>query len=172
MGRGGIATVAAVVVGSCGALVADPVGAAVVFDPATGTGFVEKADLQRAFGWTGATLQRNAPGVSFAVTSTQVWTARCEWSAGSDAQGGSGHRVTVERTSTVTSARVYEPRVKNQLIGFSLVGLKATTTVGHAPVAGATCISGSRHGMWTAVRAGPTVTTLFARHAAVQAEVR
>ena len=73
MGFAGAATAA--VVGACGVLIAGPAAASVVFDPATGTGFVEKADLQRALGWTGAVLQRNAPGVSFAVTSTRTWTA-------------------------------------------------------------------------------------------------
>ncbi|MFC7532651.1 hypothetical protein [Actinoplanes sp. GCM10030250] len=45
-----------------------PAHAAVKFDRATMTGFVDRADVQKAFGWDDATLKARAAAVRFAVT--------------------------------------------------------------------------------------------------------
>ncbi|HEY4556119.1 MAG TPA: hypothetical protein VIG68_06765 [Lysobacter sp.] len=53
--------------------------AAVTFDPATGTGFVGKGDVQLAFGWNNATLQRNAGKVTFTYATEATYAVTCEW---------------------------------------------------------------------------------------------
>jgi len=51
--------------------------ATVTFDPATGTGYVDKADVQAAFGWKDQTFQANARKVSFHVVHVTSWTWDC-----------------------------------------------------------------------------------------------
>ncbi len=52
--------------------------AAVTFDPATGTGFVGKGDVQLIYGWNNKQLQDNAANVQFRANSEVVtevsWT--------------------------------------------------------------------------------------------------
>ena len=57
-------------------LAAAPAMATVTFDPATGTGFVGKGDVQTVFNWTNKALQNNAAAVDFRVNSSTetVWT--------------------------------------------------------------------------------------------------
>jgi hypothetical protein len=56
---------------------ASPALAAVSFDPATGTGHVDKADVEAAFGWREATFQANARKLSFHLESSASWTWDC-----------------------------------------------------------------------------------------------
>jgi len=51
--------------------------AAVAFDPATGTGYVGKADVQAAFGWKDQTFQANAKKVRFHAVHVTSWTWDC-----------------------------------------------------------------------------------------------
>ena len=44
---------------------ASPAVASVTYDPETKTGFVDRADVQKAFGWSGAELAAHAAGVVF-----------------------------------------------------------------------------------------------------------
>ena len=47
------------------ALGATAASASVNVDPATGSGFIGKGDVQLAYGWNNATLQTNASSVGF-----------------------------------------------------------------------------------------------------------
>ncbi|MEU0217673.1 hypothetical protein ABZ281_22310 [Streptomyces sp. NPDC006265] len=66
------ATAAAVLV------VAGPAAASVALDPATGTGFVGKGDVQTSFAWNNKQLQTNSDGVSFTYATTTHYSAVCE----------------------------------------------------------------------------------------------
>ena len=59
-----------------------PAAASVTFDPATGTGFVGKGDVQSAFGWNNPQLQANAGAVAFRYVVTGTLTQTCEREAG------------------------------------------------------------------------------------------
>lgn len=50
---------------------ATPAAAAVTYDPETETGFVGGSDVQRAFGWSDATLAARAAGIVF---KHEMWT--------------------------------------------------------------------------------------------------
>jgi hypothetical protein len=103
--------------------------AAVTFDPATGTGFVGKGDVQTAFGWNNPQLQANAGGVAFQyyATSTATWT--CRWVTGEGTNGEQTHnldRTTIQGVSGVVS---YDARARNQINGFILTGWEGTPRI-------------------------------------------
>lgn len=112
------------------AIAATAAMASVTFDPATGTGFAGKGDVQLTFGWNNAVLQKNADGVQFRTTRTSVldrtWT--CDRDAGPQL-------LNLERTRTITIVRLLDSvgRLKAQITGFNLLGYAGdpniTTTV-------------------------------------------
>ncbi|AGZ41361.1 hypothetical protein [Actinoplanes friuliensis] len=62
-----------------GAGLTTPASAAVTYDPGTKAGFVARADVQKAFGWSSAKLTSRAPGVVFAheFWTDDTYTASC-----------------------------------------------------------------------------------------------
>jgi len=111
------------------AMAATTAHAEVTFDPATGTGFVGKGNVQLAFGWNNATLQRNADGVSFAVLTESV--TEVEWTCTNTRNENVQER---SRTTTTTTEGLVDSvgRLRNQVTGFNLLGYTggsaATTT--------------------------------------------
>ncbi|MBT2522080.1 hypothetical protein [Arthrobacter sp. ISL-28] len=130
---------------------ATPATAAVTFDPATGTGFVGKGDVQTALVWNNQQLQKNASAISFSYESEDLYSARCEWVTGEGTKGEQLHQVTYKRHTSVQSTVAYDPRVRNQITGFNLTGFGTTTTSGTVPVVGEACQGDGREGTWTAV---------------------
>jgi hypothetical protein len=59
------------------ALFATSASAEVTFNPATGTGFVGKGDVQSAFEWNDAGLQAHADGISFTFAVSATWNVPC-----------------------------------------------------------------------------------------------
>jgi hypothetical protein len=127
--------------------------AAVTFDPATGTGFVGKGDVQLAYGWNNAALQRNASGVTFSYNATDNYEAVCTFVTGEGTRGEKTHNVGHNKSTVVASTITYDARVRNQITGFTLNGLGTTTTTGgSAPVVGEACMGNPGHdGEWSAV---------------------
>lgn len=105
---------------------AAPAIAAVTFDPATGSGFVGKGDVQLAFGWNNSQLQQQAGSVSFAAvseTATEVsWV--CTNTKNENTQ--ERERTTTTSTSGVVSAVTRDSR--KQVTGFNLTGYSGTVT--------------------------------------------
>jgi hypothetical protein len=99
--------------------------ASVALDASTGVGFVGKGDVQLAFGWNNAALQKNASGITFTYTAstTEGYSYTCEWFTGPD-RNRQQHDVThtKSRSATVNNTIVSDPRVKNQITGFNLLG--------------------------------------------------
>jgi hypothetical protein len=121
--------------------------ATVGFDPATGTGYVAKADVQAAFGWKEQTFQANARKLSFHFERLTSWT----WDCLID-----GHLSTLtadeQISQRVDSAVVATAVRKNTMAvtGFDLTGFPAAPSAGSA----ASCPSGdpsSVHGASTDV---------------------
>ena len=127
--------------------------ATVTFDPTTGTGFVGKGDVQLAFGWNNAGLQRNASGVTFSYSATDTYEAVCTWTTGEGTRGEQTHNVGHDKTTSVNSAIAYDARIRNQITGFILTGLGATTTTGGSvPEVGGPCPGNQgTEGVWTSV---------------------
>lgn len=99
--------------------------AIVTFDPASGTGFVGKGDVQEVFGWNNKALQDNANSVQFRVVTEEVtettWT--CDRDAGPQTQERA--RTTTTETQGVVSSVARE---RNQITGFNLIGYEGTPT--------------------------------------------
>jgi len=100
-------------------MVGSGAGAAVSFDPATGTGFVGKGDVQLVFGWNNKALQDNAGSVQFRVASTTV--SEVSWLC-----TNTNNETTQERARTTTESLqgVFDSiaRERNQFTGFNLNG--------------------------------------------------
>lgn len=106
-------------------LLVSSVGATVTFDPATGTGFVGKGDVQLALGYNNKQLQDNANNLVFTYESISVtettWT--CDKDSGPQTQERAN--TTTRTTQGVVSGVA---RVNNQITGFNLNGFSGTPT--------------------------------------------
>lgn len=117
--------------------------ASVTFDPATGTGFVGKGDVQLAFGWNNQALQQNASGLTFSYLAEEHYKFDCTFTVevGKD-------KVREPRTqnrgkeSSVDANVAFDARRSNQITGFNLTGFGAVTTTGEAPENGGSCPGG------------------------------
>jgi hypothetical protein len=96
--------------------------AAVTFDPATGTGFVGKGDVQLVYEWNNKALQDNADSVKFRASSEVV--TEVSWVCTKD-NGNTNERA---RTTTTTIEGVVSSvaRERNQITGFILNGYSGT----------------------------------------------
>jgi hypothetical protein len=123
---------------------AGAVFAAVTFNPANGTGFVGKGDVQLAFNWNNNQLQQNAKDVTFSYNSTDTYDVTEEFDTGNPDKPKSinHHIITQDKSTTVNSSVTYDPRVRNQITGFNLTGKGTTTTSGSIPQVGDSCPNG------------------------------
>lgn len=98
-------------------------GAAVIFDPATGIGFVGKGDVQLAFDWNNKALQEKADDLEFSVVTTETNGEQQTWVCTNSNNENLQQRA---RTTTTTSevAGVFDSvaRDKKQITGFTLEG--------------------------------------------------
>lgn len=103
--------------------------ATVTFNPANGTGFVGKGDVQTAFGWNNAQLQNNARGLAFQYYSTTTATWTCQWVTGEGTRGQRTH--TLDRTTIqgLVGAVAHDARTRNQITGFILTGWNGTPQI-------------------------------------------
>ncbi len=120
---------------------AGAVYAAVTFDPATGSGFVGKGDVQLAFNLNNDQLQKNASKVSFTYEETGEYTLLCKADDTTRTNPRTGE-VTVtpgaekefkNRVQSVESSLQGDPRQKkgqNQFTGFNLSGITGTVVSG------------------------------------------
>jgi hypothetical protein len=97
----------------------------VTFDPATGTGFVGKGDVQLIYGWNNAQLQANAGSVNFRASTTEV--TEVSWICTNANNENTQERA---RTTTTSTQGLVDDiaRVKNQITGFNLRGYIGTPT--------------------------------------------
>ena len=120
-------------------LMAVPVRASVTFDPATGTGFVGKGDVQLAYGWNNAQLQANATSVTFTYVTTDTYEVVNAWATGNADNPVSlnSHIQTVTTTVGVNAVVDNDPRQmkgQKQFTGFILKGFGTTVVDGTVPV--------------------------------------
>ena len=97
--------------------------ASVTFDPATGTGFVGKGDVQLALGLNNAQLQQQAGSLAFTYNASSTVVTEVSWICTNDRNENLQQR---ERTTTTESSTVgvvnAVARVRNQITGFNLNG--------------------------------------------------
>jgi hypothetical protein len=120
--------------------------AAVAFDPATGTGFVGKGDIQVLYGWNNKQLQDNASGVRFAYDAVDTYDVECYWetTTGGPRPNVIVHDITIPRHTSVSATVAYEARKNSQgkdgsITGFNLTGLGTTVYGGTVPQVGGAC---------------------------------
>lgn len=82
------------------ALAATAAFAAVTFDPATGTGFVGKGDVQLVFGWNNKALQDNADFIDFRLNSV----TESSWQCSRPHPSHEGQEIVQNRSRTTTLA--------------------------------------------------------------------
>lgn len=136
---------------ACAVFASSVAMAEVTFDPATGTGFVGKGDVQSVFGWNNAMLQANAGALTFTYVALDSYTAVCTFTTGTGTRGQRTHNVT-HRTSTGVSNLIdSSPRTRMQVTGFRLNGIASSSvTQGAVPVVGGACPGNQGHdGVWT-----------------------
>ncbi|BEL08819.1 hypothetical protein Q0Z83_070100 [Actinoplanes sichuanensis] len=126
--------VGAIVAGSV--LAPAPAHAAIRFDPATNTGFIDGEDVRKAFGWDEAGLARNAPEVRFTyhVGKEAGYAVTCE----------KGVRVEVGHNPGSTSAGLVAVvtwnRATHELTGFRITGASSgASSMDVAPEPGLPC---------------------------------
>jgi hypothetical protein len=106
-------------------LIASSAFAAVTFDPATGTGFVGKGDVQQALGLNNNQLQAQAGSLQFASESTVV-TERT-WVCTNTNNENTQERAR-ETTTTIQGVLSAIARERNQITGFNLTGYSGSPT--------------------------------------------
>ena len=152
-------TIRQAVLGLALALASTSALAEFVFDPATGTGFVGKGDVQDVFGWNDAGLQANATGVTFTYGYSSVYQAVCTFTTGEGTRGEKTHNVPHSEEMNVSSAVNVSLRrnPQSKVTGFNLTGFGETfSESGEVPVVGAPCPGNPGHGgVWTSVQLLP-----------------
>jgi len=153
--------------GAALAVVSTAAFAAVAVDD-TGHGFVGKGDVQLAFGWNNAQLQRNASGVTFTYEQSTEYTAVCTFVTGEGTRGERTHNIPHTTLTGISATVAYDARTRNQITGFLLNGFSGTPTTigGEVPVVGGACPGNEGHdGTWTSVTPGlPTGGGLFVNY--------
>jgi hypothetical protein len=136
----------------CIAAAASAVYATVTFDPATGTGFVGKGDVQLVLGWNNAVLQQNALKLSFGYQVQDKYDATCEWSTTTGNGKVIYHDVTVKKSVKINDTVAYDARTHKQVDGFNLTGFGNVSQNIDPPVIGGPCLGeGGQQGTWADV---------------------
>ncbi len=104
--------------------------AEVIFDSATGTGFVGKGDVQLALNYNNAKMQENAANLTFTSTSTNVYDVTVEWDTGLGTKGQKHHLITETTTNSFKDNVSYDTKTKKQVVGFNLTGITSHVTSG------------------------------------------
>lgn len=111
-----------------------PAHAGVIYDPATGTGFVGKGTVQNAFGWSSRTLQQQTGNLEFTASYTVTYVMHCSYTGYLNGNPVERH---VERH--LGESLAYGTRTKGQAAGFLLTGIAANTSDFTVPRLGGTC---------------------------------
>ncbi|MEU7907623.1 hypothetical protein [Actinoplanes sp. NPDC049118] len=185
-----VSTLAVVGTALAGGLVpATAASASIRFDPAKGTGYVGRNDVQAPFRWSNAVLQARAAGITFSHSRSieDVYSVVCGW----DKPNGGRDHVTIVVTHPRLSTRVYlrssvaydassvssaEPR--GRVVGFRLTGAVSGvsgTSVG--PAVGAPCPegrgqSGARTIDRVRLKSSTTISALTASYKGVDRDLR
>jgi hypothetical protein len=107
-------------------LAASSAGAAVTFDPATGSGFVGKGDVQLLFGWNNKSLQDKADSLQFRAATEVV--SEVSWICTNTNNENTQER---EQATTTTVQGVVSSvaRERNQITGFVLTSYAGDVSV-------------------------------------------
>jgi opacity protein-like surface antigen len=126
------------------AMISSAAIAAVTYDE-NGYGFVGKGDVQLAFGWNNAAMQKNHLGVDFYVQSSARYEVVCEWTTVTGGKNSKTilHDVTKKYTISDSAAIDSTSRKTGQYTGWHLNGyLDARPDSADLPTIGSGCPQG------------------------------
>lgn len=101
--------------------------AVVTFDPATGTGFVGKGDVQTLLGLNNRQMQAVHPNIDFVYVATATYTFDCEWWTGPD-HNLRRHENTKEARTDINANIASDSRKTGQWTGWHLNGYEGGGT--------------------------------------------
>jgi hypothetical protein len=135
-----------------------------------GTGFVSKGEVQTAFGWNNALLQKNASGVTFRYDTAEEYKYDCTFTVEVGKDKVREPRTQNRGKSTSVNAVVaYDARIKNQVTGFTLTSFTSSTSSGEVPVDGGSCPGGQfNDGVISNVELVSSSGGLYASHSGVE----
>jgi hypothetical protein len=96
--------------------------ATVIFDPASGTGWVGKGDVQMAYGWNNKTMQANHTAITFEYDATTHYEWVCEWTTNEGKKGEKTHSQARTTTVGVAGQVGNRDRMTGQWTGWFLTG--------------------------------------------------
>lgn len=108
--------------------------AGVTFDPATGTGFVGKGDVQTALGYNNHVMQSQEGNLAFTYVAETMLSQLCQKET-----GGAGksevkiHYHTWTWARAISSSLAYQSRTQRQVTGFHLLGYLDFSSGGGLP---------------------------------------
>lgn len=133
--------------------------AAVTFNPATGTGFVGKGDVQTALSLNNAAMQSAANSLLFTYSETTAYDVDCYWETETGGPNSKiiPHAVTNVKESSINGTTTYDARQRNQITGFTLTGYSSVVVSGGAvPNVGDACPQAHSTAVVTAVTPSPS----------------
>ncbi len=150
--------------------IALPAAAAVDFNPATGTGFVGKGDVQDLFVElkNNALLQERAALVGFNVVQTYHYTVVCRFVTAEGKPGEKVHFVDQTKSADFNKTIEYDARTRKQITGFKLVGFGPFILSTPVPVEGDSCLGEGVNGAVSSVTLFGFETDLYASYGGVQ----
>lgn len=120
------------------AAVATVAMAAVTYDPASGTGFVGKGDVQLAFGYNNAGFQAVASDVSFEYRESVTYSYDCALIQGNSG-GAKIYARDIPVTTSINNVPAFDVRTNKQVNGYNLTGKGVVSSTGQIPVEGSPC---------------------------------
>jgi opacity protein-like surface antigen len=126
----------AMIAAAAAALAATSAQAEVIFDAATGTGFIGKGDVQLALGWNNKQLQDGAS--TLVVRAVSQESTETSWVCQNPANQNL-REVSTETKTLIRGTVVLVARLRNQITGFNVTGYDgsesiSTTTTGNLGV--------------------------------------
>ena len=111
-----------------------PAFGGVTFDPATGTGFVGKGDVQMALGYNNPVMQAEAGNLAFTYVAETMLSQLCQKETGGAGQSEIKiHYHTWTWARSLNAGVTYQSRTNQQVSGFNLTGYSDFSSGGGLP---------------------------------------
>ena len=139
------------------------VQAAVLYDPLSGTGSIDAADIRLALGWSDARFQAEVAGLGFGFRLQGAATVVCAWQRPGGSQGEERSRVEYAASGTLNSALRPDARNARLVTGVTLTGVRQLREEGlPKPRVGQPCMAaGGAPGLVQAVLPGSEEAQLW-----------
>lgn len=140
--------------------------AAVLYDPLSGTGSIDAADIRLALGWSEARFQAEVAGLGFGFRQQGTATVVCSWQRPGGGQGEERSRVAHAASGTLNSAPRPDARDPKRVAAITLTGVRQLREEGPPrPRVGQPCVAaGGMPGVVQTVMPENDQTQLWIQH--------